>query len=1059
MSWNQVSVNNPCQICGAFRGCAVSEDETRLSCWREQGRGYLYTKNGAHIHKVYGDDEGEESSGSSSEEQSTRESLPRPRDWVISNDNEFPHDTSPEILNEQYEQLLLDYPLSDADAHHLREERGIDPLPGEYGTLYRKKPDRDSNLARSYSLPNAIPGFFMGRHNRYLNVYHVGLMIPHRDYYGNIVAIQLRTDNPESKYVYLSSKPTEQKNGFIRFPSGASPGIQCHVEHPVNRRDDRVFITEGVFKSKAVAKHLSALCIAVPGHTTYEKALPIIRQVLSDRNVDNLKVVIAFDKDKNVSTQYKVERSVHHLASLLDEHYVSVAEWNPVHFTEENERFYLKGIDDLLNQYNSQVDGILSYRYLASPKYMTLDAARCRLGRLFRDIINTELYRGKFVIPKATTGVGKNHCCRDELVYAYQNNCMKKALLVFDNYQILKEFEQGLKDEKGIPLIDYAVLMGRSPDSDSPFFCDYRNETLLAGSAGKNIFSTVCRTCPKLQNCSYHHSVHTVMNSKVVLTVKHCIFNLSDRLSQFDLLVVDEAFHNWLYDTRSFTLNELEKTLNVFRQYRGSFDEHIRWLEQTISLIKLEDSRSHPCPPEFRQEVRSIDNMFAFNPDNSLTLEEGETDLSIKNLEFSYIKRLFEDLERSVAYIDNRQQLWVSTPRWNIIEMMKNVTTINLDATPIIPLLQPLNPIVMNFNVKQNVIIKKLIGKPKLTKRQLLSEEGNTNYLSKVCQAIEAIIEREPDCALFTHLAVKNKLAGLLDDDDKLPDVKRGHYGANTRASNAYKEYQTYIILGAYIESLSYTFTQTMAMCMVMWNKRITYEEYIDRINSYFDDVVRAKKRAELDQTIGRARAIYRQTPATFYILSGDDFGGLRVNEPIWSLESLYGEESYHRAREKALLSQVVENCIERYGFWLYEFGFVFDFVNLKKTTSKQRDRLKAWNHAINLAFRDVYNNINNIYTSRKAINTGQQMCSDTYREHMSSLQLSPQIKKSPLPIFQGVNLTAWYVPEDKEIHQNTLKLWLREYDDYLEKKSRESLRNAPYANSNEPELDELEAV
>ncbi len=168
----------------------------------------------------------------------------------------------------------------------------------------------------------SVPGFVKDPFGNLKLVRDSGLMIPVRDVDGNIIAIQLRTEDEDGKYKWLSA-------------SENSSGSPCHIPISYIRPPGTqvVRITEGPLKADAAqVLDSSVLTLGVAGVSSWQSCIPVILALEPEH------IRLAFDSDWRTKPQVKLaltEMFQYFMEQGLD---VSVEVWDSDY----------KGIDDLL---------------------------------------------------------------------------------------------------------------------------------------------------------------------------------------------------------------------------------------------------------------------------------------------------------------------------------------------------------------------------------------------------------------------------------------------------------------------------------------------------------------------------------------------------------------------------------------------------------------------------------------------------------------------------------------------------------------------------------------
>lgn len=310
--WKEVTPRAPCAVCGHGSWCSVNWDGSVRICRRmddgtgkrkvDQSGAEYWVYRPAGLFPVHGAPSMSPSSPPKPEPEPERATAP--------------------VLHRAYRELLLRLDLDDRHLENLRT-RGL-PDKEIAARRYRSYPACGraflaGEIVREIG-PEAcarIPGFYRER-VRGLESWQLtgppGLLVPVRDVSGLIVALKIRTDNPDPdgpKYIYLSST----KKG------GPGPGAPVHVPLGVGPAAV-VRLTEGELKAD-IATVLSDIgTISVPGVSVWRSALPALRWTGAKR------VRLAFDADAR--TNPFVARALIQAARALEsEHFqLEVETWN-----------------------------------------------------------------------------------------------------------------------------------------------------------------------------------------------------------------------------------------------------------------------------------------------------------------------------------------------------------------------------------------------------------------------------------------------------------------------------------------------------------------------------------------------------------------------------------------------------------------------------------------------------------------------------------------------------------------------------------------------------------
>ncbi|NSW84278.1 MAG: DUF3854 domain-containing protein [Syntrophothermus sp.] len=335
--WYEVTRTRPCLICGKPDWCSITDDGTWAVCRR--------VDNGQGTHKV-------DKAG---------------MDYWLYKLTDGPRTPPPELparqeseradaetLHQVYCRLLAELTLSPEHRKNLRKRGLSDEEIDRRG--YRSLPVRGrSELARRLldtfdpETLARVPGFYIreeGGRQWWSLAGPAGLVIPCRDIQGRIVALKVRSDNPDEergKYVYVSSK------------NHGGPGPGAPVHHPIfdGSIGDIVRITEGELKADIATTLSGILTISVPGVSCWRPVIPALKALGAKQ------VLLAFDADWKVNQH--VRRALHRAAgALVKEGFEIMVETWPL---EQG-----KGIDDLLAAGNKPKTLQVAVKAKADPK-------------------------------------------------------------------------------------------------------------------------------------------------------------------------------------------------------------------------------------------------------------------------------------------------------------------------------------------------------------------------------------------------------------------------------------------------------------------------------------------------------------------------------------------------------------------------------------------------------------------------------------------------------------------------------------------------------------------
>lgn len=216
---------------------------------------------------------------------------------------------------------------------------------------FKSYPRMRSQLAKTVSKAvdvEGVPGFWKNANNEWQLAGESGLMIPVRNIDGMVVGIKIRSDADRvHKYTMLSSNPTRDKDGNIKFPSGAQGKNRIHYPLATRRIDAPLRITEGELKADIATLYSKTYTISISGVNMWQQAIDAAAKL------QPTEIWLSFDSDKNkevtTSTEgvtaepYAVKKALGQLYKALSEagYVVRIETWEPQ---------WGKGIDDVLVQ-------------------------------------------------------------------------------------------------------------------------------------------------------------------------------------------------------------------------------------------------------------------------------------------------------------------------------------------------------------------------------------------------------------------------------------------------------------------------------------------------------------------------------------------------------------------------------------------------------------------------------------------------------------------------------------------------------------------------------------
>lgn len=286
-------------------------------------------------------------------------------------------------------------PLSETHRKHLMDERGL--TEEEIAKMgYFTIPSRSSRYIKNFLLAleetygydhlmlKGVPGFYKKKDDTSKRAFTFlskkGIGIPVRNVEGNIVGIQIRKDvakKGESRYIWLSSSFANDEEE-LEFGTGS--GSPIHVSQPEHvKYPYLLFITEGIFKSEAIAKQYGTHALSIQGIQNWKNDLiSTIHELEERQNHPFANIMVMFDAD--ISSNLHVFEATAEMVSVLEELDVNIhyAWW---------EKEYGKGIDDVIqNGFASQVKKVPAENFISSYR-LIIESLESQHGMKIRDIL------------------------------------------------------------------------------------------------------------------------------------------------------------------------------------------------------------------------------------------------------------------------------------------------------------------------------------------------------------------------------------------------------------------------------------------------------------------------------------------------------------------------------------------------------------------------------------------------------------------------------------------------------------------------------------------------
>lgn len=273
--FKEVNHRNPCPICRKTDWCSMSSDGAVYCCRRKETPAGIkkVDKNGIPYCLYF--------------EKGRNETYSTP----LFNKSDNVKRAEPEILNQVYQKLLHQFPLTSTHRQNLIQ-RGLNKEEIEkrgYGSLDgNKRWEKIKDIVEEFGekVCYQVPGFIQkkGDYGVYWTISGLpGILIPVRDIQKRIIALKVRLDESteSGKYRYLSSKAQ----------GGVGAGTHVHVPLFHGVVSDVLQVTEGELKADIATVLQESLTISIPGVSTWRMVFPILEQFHPET------ISIAFDAD------------------------------------------------------------------------------------------------------------------------------------------------------------------------------------------------------------------------------------------------------------------------------------------------------------------------------------------------------------------------------------------------------------------------------------------------------------------------------------------------------------------------------------------------------------------------------------------------------------------------------------------------------------------------------------------------------------------------------------------------------------------------------------------
>ena len=653
----------------------------------------------------------------------------------------------------------------------------------------------------------------------------------------------------------------------------------------VNNLSDEIWITEGKKKGQVLADQNGVNVITLQGVANYSSALPAVEDLLK-KNKKIRKVIVAVDMDK--MTNERVNFSNKRLIDLLIE----------MKTLEVKEAFWdqqYKGIDDAIN--NGAEINLVS---LQNETYVGMEQARNQMIDQIYQSLTTEA--PSFDVYKVSAGLGKTYATIQAINRLNSEGWpmitdgngkfrQKRIAMCFDNNDLVQEM---------LPLFDFKVtpLEGRNPDEMSPYNCLNYEKVQLVAAAGQNTQKHVCAKCPYRESCKaegYLGMVEKVLGERFILTNKSAILNRSDRAKGIDTIILDEGIRQHVQDEivaspqdlllyrmgLDYAESEYKSNLVGLEGYDVQTTKRLESIKQHNEALKaiseqkdfvdqlIEDLQADEQPDRHKRIYPKFGKFEvpAYIEMNSAGCQFPGTDTGFGTRK-CWIKPLFTGAGKCVWHMPDGTVL-IRSINTHVVESLKDMSVINLDATPInsyFDLFSDVN--VVDVNVQEHVIVHSILDK-KFAKTQLLKNAGYSELLAETCQAL--FMKHDGNIGFLTSKMFAEILIG-----SGIPEENVGWYGKDTRGSNKMKDVEAIALAGPYIENMDSVYRDIEVL-----------EQAGVTVTS--DDLQKQITSSETKQAIARGRGVSRseENPLIVYKLTNMKIDGVREDHTYASCHDL----------------------------------------------------------------------------------------------------------------------------------------------------------------------------
>jgi hypothetical protein len=766
----------------------------------------------------------------------------------------------PEELDRFHNHLLSKFPLTEEDKRFLIS-KGIQDF-SDFGTLPPSTHDIYTNHQLHYIPPVGVAGvFYSWDHKKaFVNAFAYGIFRVVRNAEGLAVGAEVRlSDDCNAK---RKAKGYQESRFEPLSSSGKEQGISADTKQYAvirakqNSHPDSILLTEGINKADIAGRFMQMDAVGIRSVANWRR---FVDDVIAGKFPHVKRIFVAFDMDRFSNPQ--VMR--HHQDCLRGLKGLVEIEINDMSWEYSSETGKHKGLDDCFLA-GEKPTHVLYHK----PVYLyNLDTISDGIQRLVKTVMHNP--NSKINIISATVGGGKTTGVINTINEAIEtgnwfkvkddngNDRDARVLWLADNHKLLKEsFDKFIEKP--------AMLKGRNQDELDPFYCAEFELTQHVGQQGQNITAKVCLECPLFTQgiCSYQNNTKRILKEdRFVMSTKSSFFNKSERIEQFDVIVVDESLNGAIYEQKSISLADIALHQRVLAEGKAFADQkygrsgEIQKAEMLLEWFQtmLEESDKSPnakvvkidIPAEFQDIYSKHERVIIQETDE----ETGSPE--------THLKLFMADLDKSAVYVW-KDRIIMDTPNYDLMDRLNGKTVLNLDATASENMLLAFGPdkvIHHEFQLKEyiNIIQDSTL---KCSKGQLADEKIQEKLLS----AIEYIAKEKPEdkVSLLSSKFFIEEIAKPYFEKKGI-NIKMGWYGYHSKGFNFMEDSDTLILVGNFCRNLS---------VMEMRQQTLAHMN----IHVDLEDLIEEDSLGELIQSIGRGRACRRQeNPLNLFLFTNRD--------------------------------------------------------------------------------------------------------------------------------------------------------------------------------------------